>query len=137
MTVIILPEAAQEFEDAAIYLEEEQSGLGVRFRNEVDTHVQWIVRNPTIPRLRDGKYRRVNLRIFPYYLAYLTKNDTIWILAIAHSHRRPNYWVVRRTSDGQPLTPCHRSAFLQSISNYAQPQATEGWRLCAVHLVSR
>lgn len=102
MEVLLLPEAGQEFEDAVIYLEDEEPGLGLRFRVELDTHVQWIVQNPTIPRLRDGVYRRVNLKVFPYYVAYLIKNGTIWILAIAHSHRRPGYWIDRRTPDGHP-----------------------------------
>lgn len=73
MEVLLLPEAAQEFEDAVFYLEEEEPGLGVRFRAELDAHIQWIVQNPSIPRLREGRYRRVNLQIFPYYLAYLIK----------------------------------------------------------------
>ena len=102
MTVIFLPEAAQEFQNAAVYLEGEDTGLGIRFRNEVDTHVQWIIKNPKVPRIRDGIYRRVNLRVFPYYIAYLLKEEEIWILAIAHSHRKPEYWIERRTPLGQP-----------------------------------
>jgi len=47
MTVIVLPEAAQEFENAAVYLDEEQAGLSIRFRNEVDTHVRWIIEGST------------------------------------------------------------------------------------------
>jgi len=62
MRVIFLTEASQEFEDAATYYEGEQSGLGIRFRNEVDNHIHWITDNPTIPRLRDGSYRRVKVR---------------------------------------------------------------------------
>jgi len=81
MEILLLPEAAQEFEDAVVYLEEEEPGLGGRFRSELDSHVRWIALNPTIPRLRDGVYRRVNLQVFPYYIAYLIKNESVWILA--------------------------------------------------------
>ena len=102
MEILLLPEAAQEFEDAVVYFEEAEPGLGVRFRAELDTHVRWIAQNPTIPRLRDGVYRRVNLQVFPYYIAYLIKNESVWILAIAHGHRRPNYWIDRRTPNGHP-----------------------------------
>ena len=100
--ILLLPEAAQEFEDAVVYFEEAEPGLGVRFRAELDTHVRWIAQNPTIPRLRDGVYRRVNLQVFPYYIANLIKNESVWILAIAHGHRRPNYWIGRRTPNGHP-----------------------------------
>ena len=102
MNVLLLPEAAREFEDAVVYLEGEEPGLGRRFRVELDSHVRWLALNPTIPRLRDGVYRRVNLQVFPYYIAYLIKNETVWILAIAHGHRRPDYWIDRRTPNGHP-----------------------------------
>ena len=102
MNVLLLPEAAQEFEDAVVYLEGEEPGLGGRFRAELDSHVRWIALNPTIPRFRDGVYRRVNLQVFPYYIAYLIKNETVWILAIAHGHRRPDYWIDRRAPNGHP-----------------------------------
>lgn len=95
MNVLFLPQAAQEFEEAVLYLEEQESGLGIRFRNEVDTTIHWISNNPTLPRLREGVYRRVNLSIFRYYIAYLVKSDTIWVLAIAHGHREPEYWINR------------------------------------------
>jgi len=100
--VIFLPEAAQEFENAAVYLEGKEAGLGIRFRNEIDIHVQWIIENPKVPRIRSGIYRRVNLRVFPYYIAYMLKEETIWILAIAHGHRKPEYWIERRSPSGQP-----------------------------------
>lgn len=102
MKILLLPEAAQEFEEAVVYLEEEEPGLGLRLRVEIDAHIGWIVENPTIPRLREGTYRRVNLQVFPYYIAYLIKNETIWVLAVAHGHRRPSYWIERRTPDGHP-----------------------------------
>ncbi len=87
MRVLILPEAAEEFEDAADYYERQQAGLGHRFRDDVDHHIRWIRHNAGIPRLRQGRYRRVNLKIFPYYVAYPVYSDSIWILAIAHGHR--------------------------------------------------
>jgi len=41
-------------------------------------------------------YRRVNLKTFPYYIAYIVREDTLWILAIAHSHSKPEYWILRK-----------------------------------------
>ena len=54
---------------------------------EIDKHVQWIMQNYTVPRVRNGGYRRVNLKTFPYYIAYMVCVDTLWIPAIAHNHR--------------------------------------------------
>ena len=38
MKVLLLLEAAQQFEDAVVYLEEEEPGLGVRLRVVIDAH---------------------------------------------------------------------------------------------------
>jgi hypothetical protein len=96
MKKIILQQAFDEFNEAIEYYEEQQAGLGLRLKEEVDQHVNWIVNNATIPRIRKGGHRRVNLKVFPYYIAYIIREDTLWILAIAHSHRKPEYWIKRK-----------------------------------------
>lgn len=96
MNLVVLPQAANEFEDATDYYEQRQTGLGRRFRDEVDRHIRWIADNPDIPRVRKGDYRRVNLKVFPYYVAYLKRQETVWVLAIAHSRRKPKYWIKRK-----------------------------------------
>ena len=101
MTIRVLSEAADEFDDATAKYEDEQAGLGLRFREEVDHHIRWIVENADLPRLRHGDYRRVNLKMFPYYVAYLRLGETIWILAITHGYREPEYWIDRRQNISQ------------------------------------
>ena len=95
MTVVIVAEAEHEFLKDADYYEQQQPGLGIRFRNEVASVVDWLTQNTDVPRLRPGGYRRVNLRSFPHYVAYIVRNDTIWIAAISHAHRRPDHWFGR------------------------------------------
>jgi hypothetical protein len=68
MIVRFLPEAKSELLDAIEYYETQLIGLGQRFWDEVDQHINWIAENSEIPQLRVGGYRRVNLRIFPYYV---------------------------------------------------------------------
>ena len=93
MTLTLLAEAAQEVFDAAAYYEEQQEGLGRRLEAEFHLHVSWILQNPTVPRLRRKRYRRVNLKVFPYYIAYAIRGDEIRIVAFGHGHRRPEYWI--------------------------------------------
>ena len=38
----------------------------IGLKDEVDQHVNWILGNSTVPQIRRGSYRRVNLKIFPY-----------------------------------------------------------------------
>ena len=95
MTLIILRDAEEEFAGSALYYESKEPGLGTRFRDEVAKTVDWIVHHPEVPRLRRRGYRRVNLRVFPHYVAYVTRGDAIWVVAIAHGHRRPEFWLGR------------------------------------------
>ena len=83
MIVDFLAQGRAELHDAVSHYEGELSGLGLRFWDEVDQHITWIAENPDVPRLRRGGYRRVNLKIFPYYISYVVRDSTIWVLAVA------------------------------------------------------
>ena len=96
MNKVILQQAYEELNDAVEHYEEKQAGLGLRMMGEIDKHVQWIMQNYTVPRVRKGGYRRVNPKTFPYNIAYRVRVDTMWILAIAHNHRKPEYWITRK-----------------------------------------
>jgi hypothetical protein len=65
MNFVVLPQVADEFEDAVAHYDEKEPGLGRRFPDEVDRHIRWIAGHAEIPRLRPGGYRRVNLKAFP------------------------------------------------------------------------
>ena len=96
-----LPEARDELYEAALYYEFKERGLGVRFRHEVARVVERIIEDPLLWRERPGRYRRVNCPVFPHYVTYFIRGETIVIAAIAHGHRRPEYWIKRKLSSGQ------------------------------------
>jgi plasmid stabilization system protein ParE len=95
MNIITLGEAEREFAESVAYYESKEIGLGWRFRDEVADAIDRIAQAPELPRLRAKGYRRVNLRVFPHYVAYVMRSDTIWIVAIAHAYRRPEFWIRR------------------------------------------
>jgi plasmid stabilization system protein ParE len=95
MTLIILEDAEEEFNASVAYYESKEPGLGRRFRDEVAAALDWIAQNPEVPRLRSRGYRRVNLRVFSHYVAYVLRGDTLWVVAIAHAYRRPEFWLGR------------------------------------------
>ena len=90
-----LPEAKAEAECATGDYEAQVSGLGVRFRTEVETACAAIVQHPLLWRERPGGYRRVNLPGFPYYIAFVIREELLLVTAVAHSSRHPNYWMSR------------------------------------------
>ena len=100
MRMEILHEAEEELAEAVDYYEEMEPGLGLRLKEEARQVIMWIQDNPSLPRLRPRDYRRVNLRVFPYYIAYFVWAEAIWVLAVGHGRRRPEYWIERRKTAG-------------------------------------
>lgn len=101
MKVEILYEAEEELAESINFYEEIEAGLGLRLKEDVRNAIRWIASNSSVPRLRRTGYQRVNLPVFRHYIAYFVEDDTIWILAIAHSARRPDYWISRKNTGGQ------------------------------------
>jgi toxin ParE1/3/4 len=89
MKVVFLEQANREFADAVQYYDRCEPGLGQRLQDEVFRAIHWLSNNPETHSLRRGIYRRMNLRVFPYYIPYVIRKETLWIVAVANSHRRP------------------------------------------------
>ncbi len=100
MRLEILRQAENELAKAIAYYEELESSLGLRLKEESRAAMRWIQENPTVPHLRPKGYRRINLKAFPYYIAYFVWQERIWVLAVAHARRRPEYWIGRKKGLG-------------------------------------
>jgi plasmid stabilization system protein ParE len=87
-----LPEAKCDAEEATGFYEQRVSGLGARFRAEVESVCAAIVRQPLLWSERSGGYRRVNIPGFPYYVAYFIRGERIIVTAVGHAGRHPDYW---------------------------------------------
>ena len=96
MTVRFVREASQEFLDAIRYYEEAEPGLGRRFSVELERTVRHLGDHPEMYRIRTADQRRINLKTFPFYLPFIIRGETVWVLAVAHESRRPRYWISRR-----------------------------------------
>ncbi|MEW6349377.1 MAG: type II toxin-antitoxin system RelE/ParE family toxin [Thermodesulfobacteriota bacterium] len=96
--VIIHGQAKVELSEAIAFYEHRQSGLGQALQKEVERVVQAIQRHPkSSPPYKDTGFRHQPVRRFPYVIFYVELTDTIWIAAVAHQKRRPDYWRRRRT----------------------------------------
>jgi len=95
MTVEFLGVAESELFDAIAYYEAQQSGLGLRFLDEVDNGLRQIAEHPRAWATVSARSRRYRLRRFPYGLVYQLTGDKATIIAVMHLHRRPGYWLSR------------------------------------------
>lgn len=95
MRIEFLEEAREEFQAAAQFYEACQAGLGLKFKDEISHVCASILRDPLLWRERSAGYRRVNCPVFPYYVSYFIESEKIIVAAVAHGHRRPDYWKQR------------------------------------------
>jgi len=86
------PEAEAELISAARYYESQAQNLGLDFISSVQGTYQRIVEYPESGRLFGARLRRVLVPKYPYGLLYRVEPQRIFIVAIAHLHRRPGYW---------------------------------------------
>ena len=95
MQILFTKIARQELDDAVRYYDLEYPGLGRRFREEVRKAALRIALHPEAWSRERGDVRKCLLHKFPYKLMYSIEKDHILIIAVAHQHRRPDYWVGR------------------------------------------
>ena len=97
MKVTFLKVAEAEFDDAVAYYDSEQPGLGLRFRAEVSRSLNRIVDFPSAYQSFGPRTRRCLIARFPYGIIYRHEpaSEEVLVVAIAHLHRRPDYWVAR------------------------------------------
>ena len=95
MRVVFSPEARDDFEDAARYYDAQRPGLGDELRREIRNFLPKLRNAPlNFPAVR-GDIRRLMLERFPYKLLYSVESDYVYVIAVAHSRRSPDYWINR------------------------------------------
>jgi toxin ParE1/3/4 len=93
--------ASEEIRKAAGWYEERSNGLGARFIAATAEAFEALEAHPTqygqletlSPEL---PIRRILLRGFPYLVVFELFGDDVFVYAVAHASRRPNYWRRRK-----------------------------------------
>lgn len=88
----IHPAALAEFKSSLKwYLERNQTATW-KFVAAVDQAIEAVAKSPSRWPQDDHGARKIILRRFPFAIVYRERPNAIQILAIAHGHRRPEYW---------------------------------------------
>ncbi|MDX2206132.1 MAG: type II toxin-antitoxin system RelE/ParE family toxin [Gemmatimonadales bacterium] len=95
MTVGFHPLAERELVDASEFYEARAQGLGSRFLDAAEQAVRLLVTHPELGTPLSRTTRRIAVHRFPYVVVYRPEADHLFIVAIAHNRRRPNYWTAR------------------------------------------
>lgn len=89
------PDAEEELVSAVDYYEEREPGLGYDFATEVFTGIQNIINYPTAWPVMEEDIRRCLINRFPFGIVYTVEQGEIFVLAIMHLRRHPDYWKER------------------------------------------
>jgi hypothetical protein len=92
------PEAREEFLAAIDYYNEAEPGLGMAFYSEVEAAIGLIENYPDLWMEIDNNIRRCLVRRFPFAILYSKEAERLFIYAIMHTKREPNYWRNRLNS---------------------------------------
>ena len=93
MTVILLPGAEDDLDEAFRYYESRQRGLGDKFLDEFRHAVDRVIQFPHGWHSMDKTYRRCQLHRFPYGIIYRVDQADldIVITAVMQLNRRPHF----------------------------------------------
>ena len=97
MRARFLKPAEAEVDEAVVYYDEQRSGLGDRFEQDLRATVRFVIQHPLAGQALSKLVRKLRFRTFRYNLIYVIDESEIVIVAVAHHRRRPGYWRGRLT----------------------------------------
>ncbi|MEI6269858.1 MAG: type II toxin-antitoxin system RelE/ParE family toxin [Methylococcaceae bacterium] len=92
MNVLFHPDAELELNAAIDYYEAIENGLGYDFSLEIISAIGRVIDFPKAWLIIEGDIRRALVKRFPYGILYAEDQGLIYIIAVMHLHRDPEYW---------------------------------------------
>jgi toxin ParE1/3/4 len=86
--------ATAELTHAIRWYEQQRTGLGGELLDAIAETIDLIRTHPEIgvPRPARRPSRQLHVKRFPYNVVYRIRDNDIYVVAVAHTSRRPNYW---------------------------------------------
>lgn len=96
MTIRFIKLAQYEIDGAVAWYDSQSQGLGAQFLDDMDRTIKRIAAYPISCTEIEPNLRRCLFSRFPYGIIYGIDSETIVIMAVAHLHREPRYWMERK-----------------------------------------
>ena len=87
--------AALELTEAVRWYEERRPGWGAKLFDGVSQAFDVIEHFPESGAPRRATARQLPVRGFPFLVVYRIRPDDVYVIAVAHTRRRPGYWLHR------------------------------------------
>jgi len=97
MHLSLSPNAEKDIDSAAYWYHSQRKGLGAEFLSAVERLLTKIHAQPLLyPAFQHSSNRNLRcaiVRRFPYRIVFEIKKQQIIVLAVAHTSRKPDYWL--------------------------------------------
>lgn len=87
--------AESDLVSSARFYEQRREFLGVNFLDLIEETLAKIQAKPDLGKPGVFGTRSRKMRRFPFRIVYLDEPAHIWIVAVAHLSRKPDYWLGR------------------------------------------
>lgn len=96
--VVMLPIAKRDIQEAALWYNSRQKGLGKRFTGHVRQKIKLLKQSPFIYSVRYDNIRTAVLEVFPFmiHLSVDEQKRHVIISAVLHTSRNPDLWTAER-----------------------------------------
>ena len=92
MPTLIRPAAAADIEEAFLWYERRQTGLGEEFLRALQSALENIATHPIRYPVVHRETRRALLRRFPYGIFFRVYDELVVVVACMHGRRHPRRW---------------------------------------------
>ena len=90
--LVFLRQALEELFEAKDFYEKDSPEAAEAFSSEIDRISLLISQNPSIGTPARHGLRRFTVQQFPYTIIYRIEADRVFVIAVAHHRREPEYW---------------------------------------------
>ena len=84
--------AQDEVLAATQWFVERKPGVANEFVDELRKRIEQAMQFPGAGKRESGEYRSLPMGTYPFRMIYRLRNDTIEVIAVAHTSREPGYW---------------------------------------------
>jgi len=88
----LLDGAKSDLRSAVRWYDERVQGAGDLLVAAIDDAIGKVVEAPLRWPVLEGEYRRHVMKKYPYSIVYRLRADEIFVVAVAHHARQPDYW---------------------------------------------
>lgn len=86
------PEAIREIRESIEWYRERNEATATEFRALVQAAEELVQRSPEAWAVYALDTRGFRFQKFPFVLVYAIRGETIFLVALAHTRRKPGYW---------------------------------------------